>query len=135
MRLPGRHLLGDVLAAAAVGCVAGVPPAAMRRAVEGFRGLEHALERVAEIDGVRFVNDSKATNIVSARRAIESFDGGVVAIMGGRFKGGDFEDLRDDVARARPPASSRSARPRRSITRRSATSVPVRRRRVDAARP
>ena len=81
-------------------CVAGVPPAAMRRAVEGFNGLEHALERVAEIDGVRFVNDSKATNVVSARRAIESFDRGVVAIMGGRFKGGDFADLREAVAHA-----------------------------------
>jgi UDP-N-acetylmuramoylalanine--D-glutamate ligase len=98
VNLPGRHLLGDVLAAAAVGCVAGVPPAAMRRAVEGFHGLEHALERCAEANGVRFVNDSKATNIVSARRSIESFAGGVVAIMGGRFKGGRFEDLRDVAA-------------------------------------
>jgi UDP-N-acetylmuramoylalanine--D-glutamate ligase len=98
VRLPGRHLLGDVLAAAAVSTVAGVPPAAMRRAVEGFDGLEHALERVAEIDGVRFINDSKATNVVSVRRAIESFDRGVVAIMGGRFKGGDLGELRDAVA-------------------------------------
>jgi UDP-N-acetylmuramoylalanine--D-glutamate ligase len=97
VRLPGRHLLGDVLAAAAVGCVAGVPPQAMRRAVEGFTGLPHALERVAEIRGVRFVNDSKATNIASARRSLESFDNGIVAIMGGRYKGGDFRDLRDPV--------------------------------------
>jgi UDP-N-acetylmuramoylalanine--D-glutamate ligase len=97
VKLPGRHLLSDVLAAAAVGCLAGVPPAAMQRAVEGFLGLEHALERVAEVGGVRFVNDSKATNIVSATRAIESFDGGVVVILGGRFKGGRFEDLREPV--------------------------------------
>jgi len=95
VRLPGRHLLADVLAAVAVSALAGVPPAAMRSAVEGFNGLEHALERVAEVRGVQFVNDSKATNIASAKRAIESFDGGVVAIMGGRFKGGRFEDLRD----------------------------------------
>jgi UDP-N-acetylmuramoylalanine--D-glutamate ligase len=100
VRLPGRHLLGDVLAATAVGCVAGVPPAAMRRAVEGFQGLEHALERVAAIDGVTFVNDSKATNIVSARRSIESFEKDVVVILGGRFKGGRFEDL-SEVLRAR----------------------------------
>jgi len=93
VRLPGRHLLGDVLAATGVGCIAGVPPAAMQRAVEGFRGLEHALEQVAEIQGVRFVNDSKATNIASARRALESFDRGIVAIIGGRYKGGQFEDL------------------------------------------
>ena len=97
VKLPGRHLLTDVLAATAVGCLAGVPPAAMRRAVETFNGLEHALEHVLDIDGVRFVNDSKATNIVAARHAIESFDRGVVAIMGGRFKGGRFEDLRDAV--------------------------------------
>ncbi|HEY7476060.1 MAG TPA: UDP-N-acetylmuramoyl-L-alanine--D-glutamate ligase [Vicinamibacterales bacterium] len=98
VRLPGRHLLSDVLAAAAVGSVAGVAPAAMRRAVEGFAGLEHALERVADIGGVKFVNDSKATNVIAARRSIESFDRGVVAIMGGRFKGGDLADLRDAVA-------------------------------------
>jgi UDP-N-acetylmuramoylalanine--D-glutamate ligase len=97
VRLPGRHLLGDVLAATAVGCVAGVPPAAMRRAVEGFAGLPHALERVTEIGGVTFINDSKATNIASARRALESFSGGVVAIMGGRYKGGAFGDLADVV--------------------------------------
>ncbi len=66
----------------------------MRRAVEGFKGLEHALEPVAEIDGVSFVNDSKATNIEAALRAIQSFDAGEVVILGGRFKGGNFADLR-----------------------------------------
>jgi UDP-N-acetylmuramoylalanine--D-glutamate ligase len=98
VRLIGRHLLSDVLAATAIASICGVPPAAMTRAIAGFHGLEHALEFVAEIDGVRFVNDSKATNIASARQAIESFEGGVVAIMGGRFKGGRFEDLREAVA-------------------------------------
>ena len=102
VRLPGKHLLGDVLAATAVGCVAGVPPAAMQRAVEGFIGLPHALERVAVIDGVTFINDSKATNVASAKRALESFPNGIVAIMGGRYKGGEFGDLagvvRDRVA-------------------------------------
>ena len=97
VRLPGRHLLSDVLAASAVACLSGVPPAAMRRAVEGFSGLPHALERVTTVDGVTFVNDSKATNIASARQSLESFSGDVVAIMGGRYKGGDFADLRDAV--------------------------------------
>ena len=103
VRVPGRHLLADVLAAAAVSCVAGVPPAAMRRAVEGFTGLPHALERVAVVGDVTFVNDSKATNIAAATRSIESFDRHVVVIMGGRYKGGDFADLRD-VVRARADA-------------------------------
>ena len=65
----------------------------MTQAVEGFTGLEHALEPVTEIGGVRFVNDSKATNIEAAKRAIESFGDGLVVILGGRFKGGDFGDL------------------------------------------
>lgn len=93
VRLPGRHLLADVLAASAVAAVAGVAPAAIERAVQAFNGLEHALELVAAIEGVRFVNDSKATNVVSVRRALESFESGVVAIMGGRYKGGDFGEL------------------------------------------
>ncbi|MFI5176921.1 MAG: UDP-N-acetylmuramoyl-L-alanine--D-glutamate ligase [Vicinamibacterales bacterium] len=97
VKLPGRHLLGDVLAACAVGSSVGVTPAAMERAVAGFTGLEHALERVTDVGDVAFVNDSKATNIASARRAIESFERGVVPIMGGRFKGGRFEDLAEVV--------------------------------------
>ena len=93
MKLLGRHLLADVLAASAVASIVGVDAAAMTKAVEGFTGLEHALEPVTEIGGVRFVNDSKATNIEAARRAVESFGDGVVVVLGGRFKGGDFRDL------------------------------------------
>ena len=102
IRLIGPHLVADVLAAAAIAWLAGVDAAAMTRAVEGFSGLEHALEPVAEVGGVRFVNDSKATNIEAAKRAIESFDAGVVVILGGKFKGGDFRDLL-------PPLESRDA--------------------------
>jgi UDP-N-acetylmuramoylalanine--D-glutamate ligase len=63
--------------------------------VEQFTGLEHALEPAGEIGGVRFVNDSKATNVEAALRAIQSFEPGLVVILGGRFKGGYFGDLRD----------------------------------------
>ncbi len=97
VQLPGRHLLADVLAATAASLTAGVEPDAIESAVRGFGGLEHALERVGTIGGVLFVNDSKATNVVSARRAIESFDRDVVPILGGRYKGGDFAELRDVV--------------------------------------
>jgi UDP-N-acetylmuramoylalanine--D-glutamate ligase len=93
IRLIGSHLVADVMAAAAVARIAGVSPDAMVRAVESFTGLEHALEPVTTINGVRFVNDSKATNVDAARRAIESFDAGLVAILGGRFKGGDLSVL------------------------------------------
>jgi UDP-N-acetylmuramoylalanine--D-glutamate ligase len=97
IRLLGRHLFSDVMAAATVAQIAGVPHDAMVRAVESFSGLEHALEPVAVIDGVRFVNDSKATNVEAAQRAIESFDSGLVVIMGGRFKSGDFSLLREPL--------------------------------------
>lgn len=97
VRLIGRHLLADVLAATAIATLAGAPPQAIRAAASGFGGLEHALEPVATLAGVRFVNDSKATNIESAKRSIESFEGGVVAIIGGRYKGGEFRDLRPAI--------------------------------------
>jgi UDP-N-acetylmuramoylalanine--D-glutamate ligase len=98
VRLLGRHLLSDVLAAAAIARIAGIAPEAMTRAVEGFAGLEHALEPAGEVGGVRFVNDSKATNVAAAGLAIESFERGLVVILGGRFKGGDFRDLREPLA-------------------------------------
>ncbi len=62
------------------------------------------MEPVGRIGDVRFVNDSKATNVEAARRSIESFEGGVVAIVGGRFKGGDLRELRAPLVRARPGA-------------------------------
>jgi len=104
VRVPGRHLLADIAAAAAVGMLAGVDSGAMTRAVQSFTGLEHTLEFVGEIDGVRFVNDSKATNVVAARAAIECFGPGLVVILGGRFKGGRIEDLRAPLAARRASA-------------------------------
>jgi UDP-N-acetylmuramoylalanine--D-glutamate ligase len=97
VKLIGPHLVTDVLAAAAVADIFGVSPAAMTKAVDAFPGLEHALESVREIAGVRFVNDSKATNIEAALRSIESFTGDLVVIIGGRYKGGDFGLLREPL--------------------------------------
>jgi UDP-N-acetylmuramoylalanine--D-glutamate ligase len=97
IRLLGEHLVDDVMAAATVASIAGAPSGAMRSAVEAFGGLEHAMELVADFKGVRFVNDSKATNVEAAVRSIESFPGGVVAIVGGRFKGGDLRLLRTPI--------------------------------------
>ena len=97
IRLIGRHLVADVMAAAAVAGIAGIDREAMVRAVEGFTGLEHALEPVSAIRGVRFINDSKATNIEAAKMAIEAFDRNVVVILGGRFKSGDFRVLREPL--------------------------------------
>ncbi len=103
VRVMGAHLLSDVLAAVAVGVITGVAPEVMTDAIASFSGLEHVLEPVAEVGGVRFVNDSKATNVEAARLAIESVAGPVVPIMGGRFKGGDFRAVRDAI-KGRAPA-------------------------------
>jgi UDP-N-acetylmuramoylalanine--D-glutamate ligase len=97
VELAGRHMLNNVLAAVAVTSVAGTSPRAMTEALRGFHGLAHVMEPAGELGGVRFVNDSKATNIEAARRSIESFSG-VVAIVGGRFKGGDLRELRAPLA-------------------------------------
>ena len=97
IHLLGPHLVNDVMAAATVGALAGSAPAAMTAAVDAFRGLEHAMELVADVGGVRFVNDSKATNVESALRSIESFEHGLVPILGGRFKGGDLSLLREPL--------------------------------------
>jgi UDP-N-acetylmuramoylalanine--D-glutamate ligase len=103
IHLHGAHLVDDVMAAATVGAIAGAAPAAMTAAVDAFRGLEHAMEDVGVVGGVRFINDSKATNVESALRSIESFDRDLVAIIGGRFKGGDLRLLREPL-RARAKA-------------------------------
>lgn len=94
VRLPGDHLSSDLLAAATAARLMGAAPEAIARAVRTFDGVPHVLERVAEIAGVAFFNDSKATNVEAARRSLEAFAGPVLAIIGGRFKGGDFGDLR-----------------------------------------
>jgi UDP-N-acetylmuramoylalanine--D-glutamate ligase len=90
VRVPGRHLAGDLLAAAAVARLLGASPDAVARGIAAFGGVEHVLEHVATLDGVAFYNDSKATNVAAAARSIEAFDGRVLAILGGRYKGGDF---------------------------------------------
>jgi UDP-N-acetylmuramoylalanine--D-glutamate ligase len=112
VHLIGPHLVNDVMAAAAVGVIAGAAPNAMTAAVDAFHGLEHAMELVAEVGGVRFVNDSKATNVEAALRSIESFHAGLVPIIGGRFKGGDLRLLRQPLAsRARAVVAIGEATP------------------------
>ncbi len=112
IHLLGPHLVNDVMAAATVGAIAGVAPSAMTSAVDAFTGLEHAMELVADVGGVRFVNDSKATNVESAVRSIESFDRDLVPIVGGRFKGGDLRLLRGPLqARAKAVVAIGEARP------------------------
>jgi UDP-N-acetylmuramoylalanine--D-glutamate ligase len=89
----GAHNLENVMAALAVGLACGASPDSMRQTIREFKGVEHRLEFVAEIDGVKFYNDSKATNVDSAIKSLEAFDGGVVVILGGKDKGSDYAPL------------------------------------------
>jgi len=98
IRIRGRHNRENAMAAAAVTLARGIPVEAVRRALETFRGVAHRLEEVARVDGVLYVNDSKATNVEAAVTGIRSFDGGVHAILGGRHKGGDLAPLAAAVA-------------------------------------
>jgi UDP-N-acetylmuramoylalanine--D-glutamate ligase len=90
-------MLNNVLAAVATTSIAGVHAEDMVKALRAFHGLPHVMEPVAQVRGVRFINDSKATNVEAARRSIESVER-VVAIVGGRYKGGDFGDLAGALA-------------------------------------
>jgi UDP-N-acetylmuramoylalanine--D-glutamate ligase len=98
VRVPGEHLRGDLLAAATAARLLGVEPAAIARAVAGFRGVEHVLEAVATVDGVSYFNDTKATNVEAARRSLLAFARPLLVILGGRYKGGDFRDLAPALA-------------------------------------
>lgn len=99
VRLPGPHNLANALAALATVMPVEPPAAALRSVLAAYGGLEHRLESAGEVNGVRFVNDSKATNTNSLEVALQSFDTPVVLIAGGRDKGQDFTPLADLVRR------------------------------------
>ena len=81
------------MSALAIGIACGASTPSMRAGVRNFKGVEHRLEFVAELNGVKFYNDSKATNVDAAIKCIEAFDGGVNVILGGKDKGGDYSPL------------------------------------------
>ena len=98
IRLRGPHNRLNAMAAAAVTLARGMAPAAVREGLASFAGVAHRLEEIATLDGVLYVNDSKATNVASAVAGLESFAGGVHVILGGRGKGGDYAPLAAPVA-------------------------------------
>jgi len=89
----GEHNVANAMAAATVALSMGLDRDAVREGLRSFAGVPHRLEQVAEIGGVRFVNDSKATNVASALVGIAAFEGGVHAILGGSEKGEPFAPL------------------------------------------
>ena len=98
LALPGAHNRQNAMAAAALTLARGLDREAVRAGLETFKGVAHRLELIAERGGVRFVNDSKATNVASTIVALEAYPGGVHLIAGGRGKQQDFSPLAPLVA-------------------------------------
>ncbi|MEO5864725.1 MAG: UDP-N-acetylmuramoyl-L-alanine--D-glutamate ligase, partial [Nitrospiraceae bacterium] len=99
IRIIGNHNVENVMAATTYALLCGCPLDAIRRVLATFPGLEHALEIVRERRGVRFVNDSKGTNVDATLKALESIEQPIWLIAGGRDKGGDFSRLTQAVGR------------------------------------
>jgi len=95
--LRGEHNVENVLAACAAAYLAGAAPSAIASGVKSFRGVEHRLEFAGEIGGVNFYNDSKATNVDAALKAIEAFPGPLIVILGGRDKGSPYTPLAEPL--------------------------------------
>jgi len=91
--LPGAHNLENVLAAVAATRLAGAQPNGIAKAIRSFSGVEHRLEFVAERSGVRYYNDSKATNVDATLKALDAFPGRILIILGGKDKGSDYTVL------------------------------------------
>jgi UDP-N-acetylmuramoylalanine--D-glutamate ligase len=100
LRLRGPHNLENALAAACAAAAFGLPVNALQAALRDFGGVEHRLEACGEVRGIRFVNDSKATNVDSVLKALQSFNEPVHLILGGRDKEGDFSLLAPLVQRS-----------------------------------
>jgi UDP-N-acetylmuramoylalanine--D-glutamate ligase len=97
INIVGMHNIENVLAAVTASYVAGVKPAVIEKIVSKYKGVEHRIEFVKALNGVDYYNDSKSTNVDSARVAIESFDKNILIIMGGRDKGIPYTPLKELV--------------------------------------
>jgi UDP-N-acetylmuramoylalanine--D-glutamate ligase len=95
--LVGAHNLENVLASVAAACLAGADAAAIAKGVRSFAGVEHRLEFVAELGGVRYYNDSKATNVDATLKALDAFPGRILMILGGKDKDSDYTVLRQPL--------------------------------------
>ena len=91
--LPGAHNLENVLAAVVAARLVGARPHEIAKAIRSFAGVEHRLEFVAEHNGVRYYNDSKATNVDATLKALDAFPGRILIILGGKDKGSDYTVL------------------------------------------
>ncbi|MBN2655018.1 MAG: UDP-N-acetylmuramoyl-L-alanine--D-glutamate ligase [Nitrospirae bacterium] len=95
--IKGVHNIENVMAASLLALYGGCRPSVVESCARSFQGLEHRLEFVREVDGVRYINDSKGTNVGAVIKSLEGFSEGVILIAGGRDKDSDFTELRPFV--------------------------------------
>lgn len=95
--LSGKHNLSNGLATALAARASEIKNDLIRESLQTFEGVEHRLEKIREIDGVRYINDSKATNVNAVWYALDSFNVPMVLILGGRDKGNDYTELADQI--------------------------------------
>jgi UDP-N-acetylmuramoylalanine--D-glutamate ligase len=94
LKLIGVHNIENTLASVAISGLCGISPRAMREVISEFRGIKHRMEFVREIKGVRFINDSKGTNVGAAVKSLQSFKEPIILIAGGKDKGSDYGPLK-----------------------------------------
>ena len=95
--IPGEHNLQNALAAAAMTMAAGIPAPVIRHTLRTFKGVEHRIEFVRELDGVRFINDSKGTNVDSTIQAVRAMDRPTILILGGSPKKTNYVPLGEEI--------------------------------------
>jgi UDP-N-acetylmuramoylalanine--D-glutamate ligase len=95
VKVPGAHNIENILAAMTAASCLGVAAASLAQTAREFRGVEHRIELCGEIGGVKFYNDSKATNVDSTIKAVESFEKDIILILGGKDKGASYAPLVD----------------------------------------
>lgn len=94
LKIIGVHNIENTLASVAVGGICDIPPRLMREVISEFRGIPHRMEFVKEIEGIKFINDSKGTNVGATIKSIESFNEPIILIAGGKDKGNDYLPLK-----------------------------------------
>ena len=93
INIPGKHNIDNILASVAASYLAGTKKSVIEKVISGFKGVEHRIEFVKEINGVKYYNDSKGTNVDSTKVALESFDKNIQLILGGQDKGSPYKPI------------------------------------------
>ncbi len=97
LKMRGKHSVENIMSSALAAIENGVPVDAIQRVIDSYKGLQHRLEYVRKVGGVKFYNDSKATNVHAVKRALNAFDENIILVMGGKDTNLNYQPLIDDI--------------------------------------